>query len=369
MLTVSQQSNWYLKKRFNKDFSRPCRPIVLLFTVTGGLMFGAFWLGRMIFLMANGRHNAKMKVPDYDRYRPLLGWIPLATVKRTFEATTQLAQEIPMRYPLRRHVEARFPQLNRRRLTETYSTDTLFSSDPGIGGITCAQLFCGNESHYTSIHGMKSENEGPEALEDFIRNTGAPPVLRNDNAKMQTGNCWHEVLRKYCIKEETTEPYHPQQNPAEARIGEVKKYVLKIMDRTGAPNRLWFFCMLYVVYLLNRVAMDSLDWRTPMEVALGETPDISALLQFRFYEPIYYHDPVNNKFPDTQEKIGYFIGIAENKGDELTFWVLTGNGSVIARSVIRSALKAKEVNKREGTGVDQGLEGSLRHRNRWSYSK
>ncbi len=33
MLTVSQQSNWYLKKRFNKDFSRPCRPIVLLFTV------------------------------------------------------------------------------------------------------------------------------------------------------------------------------------------------------------------------------------------------------------------------------------------------------------------------------------------------
>ena len=320
-------------------------------------MLGAFWLGRMFFQLKNGRNKAKIRAPDYEKYRPLLGWIPLPTVKRTFEATTQLVQELPMRYPLRRHVEARFPQLNRRRLTEVYSTDTLFSSHGGIGGLHCAQLFCGNKSHFTSIHGMKSESEGPDALEDFIRVTGAPPVLRNDNAKMQTGTRWHEVLRKYCIAEQTTEPYHPQQNPAEARIGEVKKYTLKIMDRTGAPNNLWFFCMMYVVYLLNRVAMESLGWRTPMEMALGGTPDLSALLQFKFYEPVYYHDPIGNKFPETTEKIGYFVGIAENKGDELTFWVLTGNGSVIARSVIRTALKGTETNKREGTGIDQGLEG------------
>ena len=327
---------------------------------TGGLMIGAFWLGRMFYRLAQGRRFAKMKTPDFEIYRPLLGWIPLASVKKTFEATTQLAQELPMRYPLRRHVEARFPQLNRRRLTETYSTDTLFSSDKGIGGITCAQLFCGNNSHFTSVHGMKSESEGPQALEDFIRETGAPPILRNDNAKMQTGDRWHEVLRKYCIAEQTTEPYHPQQNPAEARIGEVKKYTLKIMDRTGAPNNLWFYCMLYVVYLLNRVAMESLGWRTPMELALGGTPDLSALLQFRFYEPVYYHDPIGNKFPDTKEKIGHFVGIAENKGDELTFWILTGTGSVISRSVVRSALKVSEQNKREGHGLVPGLEGRFK---------
>ena len=94
-----------------------------------------------------------------------------------------------------------------------------------------------------------------------------------------------------------------------------------------------------------------------MEMALGGTPDLSALLQFKFYEPVYYHDPIGNKFPETTEKIGYFVGIAENKGDELTFWVLTGNGSVIARYVIRTALKGTETNKREGTGIDQGLEG------------
>ena len=140
------------------------------------LMLGAFWLGRMFFQLKNGCNKAKIRAPDYEKYRPLLGWIPLPTVKRTFEATTQLVQELPMRYPLRRHVEARFPQLNRRRLTEVYSTDTLFSSHGGIGGLHCAQLFCGNKSHFTSIHGMKSESEGPDALEDFIRVT-APPLF------------------------------------------------------------------------------------------------------------------------------------------------------------------------------------------------
>ena len=77
------------------------------------LMLAAFWLGRMFFQLKNGRKKAKICAPDYEKYRPLLGWIPLPMVKHTFEATTQLVQELPMQYPLRRHVEAQFPQLNR----------------------------------------------------------------------------------------------------------------------------------------------------------------------------------------------------------------------------------------------------------------
>jgi hypothetical protein len=262
-----------------------------------GSVVGVFLMGRLVFRTMQDRilspkPKAKPKPPDYEKYRPMLGWISLDSVRRTFAATTQLAMEVPMRSPLKRHLHSRFPQLNRRRLTEEYATDTLFASDVALGGITCAQLFCGVSSHFTSIHGMKSEHEGPSALEDFIRETGAPRVLRNDNSKMQTGTRWHEVLRKYAIAEATTEPHHPQQNPAEGRIGVVKGYTSRIMDRTGAPSYTWFFCMMYVVFLLNRIAVEGLNWRTPIEVALGDTPDISALLQFSFYEPVYYLDPV-----------------------------------------------------------------------------
>ena len=163
---------------------------------------------------------------------------------------------------------------------------------------------------------------------------------------MQTGVKWREVLRKYTIAESTTEPHHPQQNPAERRIGEIKKYAEKILDCTGAPSYLWLFCMLYVTFLLNRTAMAVIDWRTPHERCLGETPDISALLQFAFYEPVYYLDP-DVSFPDTKEKIGHFLGVAENCGDDLVFWILTGKRTVIARSVCRSALQALEPNKHQ----------------------
>jgi hypothetical protein len=281
-----------------------------------------------------------------EENRRLLGWLPVDTIRKTFDATTQLAKELPLRYPLRRHRKARNPALNVQRRQEGFATDTLFSSEIALGGYTCAQLFCGLKSQYIQLFGMRRESEGPAALEDLVRDIGAPTFLRNDNSKMQTGLKWRDVLRKYCIGEQTTEPHHPQQNPAERRIQEVKKFSQKIMDRTGAPSFLWLFCMLYVVYLLNRTAQEQLNWRTPHEMALGETPDLSALLQFAFYEPVYYLDD-DTSYPETKEKLGHFLGPAEHCGDELTFWILTSKKTVIARSVVRSALLTAEPNKRE----------------------
>ena len=67
-------------------------------------------------------------------------------------------------------------------------------------------------------------------------------------------------------------------------------------------------CMSYVVMVLNHVAMKGLDWKTPVEVAFGVTPDISALIQFRWYEPIRYLAMLNNKW---LEKSGHFVGRQE----------------------------------------------------------
>ena len=63
-----------------------------------------------------------------------------------------------------------------------------------------------------------------------------------------------------------------------------------IMDRVNAPNFLWYLCLKYVVQVLNHLATPSLKNRTPIEKAFGVTPDISGLLQFYFYQPIFYLD-------------------------------------------------------------------------------
>ena len=76
---------------------------------------------------------------------------------------------------------------------------------------------------------MRTESEGSQTFEDFIRENGAPYAL-------QTGHSFKNILRKYNIRSENTEPHRPTQNPAERRIQDVKRISAKILDRTGAPS-------------------------------------------------------------------------------------------------------------------------------------
>ena len=103
--------------------------------------------------------KTKFKEPDYEKYRPRLGWFPMEVIKKTFENTTQLYMKLPSFHPFRKHFKSRAPQLNRPRLAETYSTDTGFSSEPALGGITCFQLFVGNTSLRTAIYGIQTEDQ------------------------------------------------------------------------------------------------------------------------------------------------------------------------------------------------------------------
>ena len=268
--------------------------------------------------------------------RTTLGWISQSIADRTLEATTQLSKNF-LRLPLRRHFKSREPILNRNRLAEDYCTDTFFSETKSIEGKTSAQIFVGKRSSYTRVYGMRSEREAPTALSDFVRDVGAPYGIHSDNAKAETSRKWKDILRQYQIAESFTEPHHPQQNPAERRIGTVKELSRRLLDRSGAPAYLWYRAMLHAANLLNVTAHANLLWRTPTEAAFRETPDISAFLQFEFYQRVLYLDPTA-AYPRTKELPGRFVGVADNTGDALTFYVLTDHtNQVIARSVVRPA--------------------------------
>ena len=298
-------------------------------------------------IAASITENRQLK-DDIEALRPMLGWVPADTVRKTIDATTQLAKNV-LRLPMRRHFKSREPALNRQRLGEKYATDTFYSDTKAIGGATCAQIFVGTTSAYTRCFGMMTESEAPTALEDFIRKVGAPHTLRNDNSKVQTGKRWKEILRKYAIKDETTEPHHPNQNPAERRIQDCKSYTRRIMDRSGAPASTWLLCLDYVCMLLNVLANEKNGGRTPTEVAFGITPDISAFLQFHFFQSVLYHDPTES-FPHSREKTGRFVGITDSVGDTLTYWILTDDsGKIIARSDVRPAQSKTDPNIRAET--------------------
>ena len=86
--------------------------------------------------------------------------------------------------------------------------------------------------------------------------------------------------------------------------------------------------------------------RTPIQKSGEGTPDISHIMQFRWYEPILFYN-LDVVYPETKEEPGYFVGFGKNVGDALSFNILTigKRPRVLHRSVIRSALDPGSQNK------------------------
>ena len=157
--------------------------------------------------------------------------------------------------------------------------------------------------------------------------------LISDSAQSEISKKVLDILRHYTIDAWQSEPYHQHQNFAENRWGTVKRIANNVLNRTGAPPSCWLLCLLWICYVMNHLATSALHWRTPVEVLTGTTPDISNIIVFHFWEPVYYSIE-DSSFPsETCEKLGRFVGIAESVGDAMTFKVLTDDTKkVIFRS-------------------------------------
>ena len=283
------------------------------------------------------------KKPDFSILRPMFGWINAKHVRDTLKATTQW-YKAEGRLPMRKHYKTRFPAANVSCLNEVIATDTIFSDTPahddgipGHGGCTMLQLFMGVHTHLTSGFPMANEKLIPNQLMDFINKHGAPTALFSDNAKAEVGSKITDILRQYYIGQYLSEPHQQNQNPPERRIQDVKKMTNVIMDRTGTPAVFWLLCILYVIGLLNHLSDATLDNKTPLESAYGTPPDISAYLNFHWWQPVLYRME-NPHFPSTSiEGHGRWVGVAETQGDALTYLILTDDTKqVIVRSMVRA---------------------------------
>ena len=290
-------------------------------------------------------HDRQARTPDYKRLRPFFLHATADVVKRTFEATTQYARSVSSGKLMKKIFRSPFPALNVHRRREAVATDTVYSDTPAIdNGSEAAQIFIGRESLVADVYGVKTDKQFVKTLEDNIRRRGAMDKLISDGAKAEVSKRAHDILRSYCIEDWQSEPHYQHQNYAERRWGVIKPLVNFLLKKTGAPYSTWLLALEYVCYILNRTATPSLNWKTPLEVLEGDTPDISAIMQYEFWEPVYYR--VGNKdeisFPSgPPEATGRFVGFASNVGHAMTFKILTEDtGKIIQRSILRTARDA-----------------------------
>ena len=228
------------------------------------------------------------------------------------------------------------------------ATDTVYADTPAIAsGATAAQFFVGTKSLVCDVYPMKTDKQFVNVLLDNIRRRGAMTKLISDRAQLEISNKVQDILRDLMISDWQSEPHQQHQNPAERRYQDVKRLTNTLLDRSGAPPSLWFLAMTYACFVLNLTANASIGYAIPMAILTGITQDISPLLQFEWYEPIYYREEETGFPSKSTEKFGQFVGIAEHVGHALTFMVLNEDTQrIIQRSVVRTATDPSSTNLR-----------------------
>ena len=118
------------------------------------------------------------------------------------------------------------------------------------------------------------------------------------------------------------------------------------MNRSGAPANGWLFCLIYVCYLLNHIACTALDGKIPLLALTGITPDISIILLFTFYQPVFYAT-YDQHFPsESEERVCYWEVFGEHCGDAITHKLLDHDTQKIIYSCAVRPKKSSTPNHR-----------------------
>ena len=192
-------------------------------------------------------------------------------------------------------------------------------------------------------------------LEDNIRRRGAMDKLLSDSAKTEISKKVMDILRAYHISNWHSEPYHQNQNPAEWQYRTIKSWTNTVMNRSGAPSNCWLLCMIYVCYILNHIACGALNGSIPLLILYGITPDISIMLLYAFYQPVFYatHD---QHFPSESEaRAASWVGFGEHCGDAMTHKLLDKiYRKIINRSDVRPITKSNPNHRLDIDGGESG---------------
>ena len=259
--------------------------------------------------------------------------IGLKAAERTVSSTTQLSRR-DMKGNISRRVRTKVHQRRYRQLDGylgRFSSDTFFSKCKSLRGNNCFQLFT-NKATFTKSYAMESKSDAPFALNRFIHEVGVPTEMHTDGSKEQSHGMWKKICQKHAIYRTWNEPYSPWQNLAEKAGGIIKARCRDMMRRTNTPIVLWDYCIEYNSELRTLTASNNinLSGRTPHELVMGYTPDISELVEFEWYQWVWFNDPTSSD----RTQLGRWLGPAHNAGQGLAYYILTEKGEVIMRSTV-----------------------------------
>ena len=187
-----------------------------------------------------------------------------------------------------------------------------FSDTPAVdSGVKQAQVFVGSDTLVADAYPMKNGKQFINPREDNIRRRAAMDKLLSDSAKTEISNKVMDILWAYHIPNWHSEPNHQNQDPAEWRYSTIKSWTSTVMNWSGVPAHCWLLCLIYVCYLLNHIGCAALNGKIPLFALTGLTPDISILLLFTFYQPVFYATHDQHFTSESEERASYWVGFGD----------------------------------------------------------
>ena len=241
-------------------------------------------------------------------------------------------------------------------------TDTMDGQHKSLDGNKFALVFA-TDFHFSAVYLMESKGHAGDALKQFITDFGVPDKIICDGSKEQTkrGTTFMELVRKHHIDLHTTKPHRHNPSKVEGIIRELQKNWFRTMHCKQVPKRLWDYGLQWVSKVRVTTSSDAGDLRnqTPLEQETGDTVDISEYLDFGFYDWCWYHE--NAGLGPT--KLGRWLGVAHTVGVLMSYWILTVNSTVIARTTVQrvTSLEMQQGHMKERTlAFDEAIRDKIK---------
>ena len=266
----------------------------------------------------------------------------LDTAKQTLKVTTQRGIRHAL-HPLHRRYRVDHLDLNRKRLNGVFHMDQLFSNVKSINGNSCANVFTNGKLTQTYPKEGKGTLHMADSLVQLSEDVGIPDTLICDLAPEYVGpkTEFRKEIRRLRINLKNSEQgRHEQNHRAEVEIRELKKAWLQQKREKNIPDKAWDYCLVWLSEVRSRTAKGK-NGRPGLEEVLGQTIDISEYLDFEFYDLVWYWDDSDRTMSNEPRKLGRWFGVSHRVGSDMTYWILTEKGKLIARSTVQHVLQTE----------------------------
>ena len=202
-------------------------------------------------------------------------------------------------------------------------------------GFRYAIIFTDDYSGVAFVYFLKAKSDTMEATERFLADSapfGKVKCLRSDNGSEYTSEAFKSLLKRHCIRHDTSAPYSPHQNGTAERFWRTLFEMARcLLIQANLSKEFWPYAVQAAAYIRNRCYNNRIQ-QTPYFAFSGRKPNVANMRVFG--AECYAYKQEKSKL-DSRCTKGIFFGY--DKGSPAYLVYIPETGKVMKHGVVKFA--------------------------------